>query len=209
MSESASFEYTLITIPLACLKSLWTLSLSENEWGGRFTVNSNCTVGCDIDLVEGSVLETQAGPQTMLYLGKDKAFDADKKLKPIRLASIYIRWICTPTTCESGVKFSFPPAPPRARQGPVAGSLCRAWATYSCTACCQSNVNDKQGHGVHRHRRLRRLLPLQRAAAQFRQMYDQRAKLMGEGKARQKRRKSCATRRSTPSAPQTKPFSPR
>ena len=89
---SASFEYTAITIPIACLRSLWSLSLSENEWAGRFVVDSNCRAQCDIELIEGSVIESRAGADTLLYLGKDKAYDDKKQLKPIRLASVYIPW---------------------------------------------------------------------------------------------------------------------
>ena len=91
MRASAAFEYAEITLPHDCLLSLWALTLSENEWGGRLDV-SQCKAKCDVELVEGTVIKKRAGPESELYLGKDKAYSDKGKLKPIKLASVYIPW---------------------------------------------------------------------------------------------------------------------
>jgi hypothetical protein len=90
MSRSAEFDYVPVTIPKECLRSLWTLSLSENEWAGRLVVDQGCNASCNVELIEGTVIEETSGMDSVLYLGKDKAFDKDKKLKPVRMASVYI-----------------------------------------------------------------------------------------------------------------------
>jgi len=83
---SAELDYVAVTIPHACLQSLWALTLSENEWAGRLVLDRNCQAGCNVDLIEGGVLEDVTDRRKSLYQGKDSADDP----KPARIASVRI-----------------------------------------------------------------------------------------------------------------------
>lgn len=83
---SATLDYVPVVISHACLQSLWTLTLSENEWAGRLVLDRNCQAGCNVDLIEGGVLEDVTDRRKSLYRGNDSADDS----KPVRVASVII-----------------------------------------------------------------------------------------------------------------------
>jgi hypothetical protein len=186
---SASFEYTAVTIPLSCLRSLHTLSLSENEWAGRFEVDANCRAGCDIDLIEGSVIEARTGPEALLYLGKDKAYDENKQFKPIRLASVYIPWelYSVSDPCGSGVNVLFHTHPlllVRDKETHIARIALPSMGDIF-VHCVLANLEsyDANGHAVctlivsFEGCYLYSILP-----HKFRQVYDRRKALIAGGK---------------------------
>lgn len=82
-----SFVYKRVTIPLDCLKSLWTLSLSKNEWGGRFKVREDMYLDCNLDLIKGTTKQEEVGENSHLYLGEE-AYDENRRLKPVKMASL-------------------------------------------------------------------------------------------------------------------------
>lgn len=71
---SASFIYVPVTLTRECAVSLWTLTLSKNEWGGQLfpkKVNGQCLLTCDQNLIEGTGLEDN-NEDNSFYAGDKK-----------------------------------------------------------------------------------------------------------------------------------------
>lgn len=69
---SASFIYVPVELTRQCAVSLWTLTLSQNEWGGQLIPkkkNGKCVLTCDQNLIEGTGLETSSDDR--FYKGQD------------------------------------------------------------------------------------------------------------------------------------------
>ena len=70
--DSAEFAHVPLTISLDCLRSMWYLTLSENEWGGQLypeIKDGRCQLSCDIKLIEGTGLQQHKDDK--FYLGKN------------------------------------------------------------------------------------------------------------------------------------------
>lgn len=66
------FTYITITLPLKCVRSLWALTLSDDEWGGQFFPrihNGRCVLSCDdVSLVKG--IKISEHPDQEYYQGQ-------------------------------------------------------------------------------------------------------------------------------------------